>query len=155
LALLILPLVKIKFPQAKLLIAGANPSSSVLSLANSDVVVSGWMDDIRDAYNDSRIFVAPMLSGSGMQNKLLEAMCMELPCVTTELAAAPLGITHQHDCLIGGTDEELAQLILHLLDSPNEASQLGKAGRLFASTNFNWESSVRVLVESCFQSNIR
>jgi glycosyltransferase involved in cell wall biosynthesis len=71
------------------------------------------------------------------------------------LAAAPLGITHQHDCLIGGTDEELAQLILHLLDSPNEASQLGKAGRLFASTNFNWESSVRVLVESCFQSNIR
>ena len=155
LALLILPLVKTKFPQAKLLIAGANPSSSVLSLANSDVVVSGWMDDIRDAYNDSHIFIAPMLSGSGMQNKLLEAMCMELPCVTTELAAAPLGITHQHDCLIGGTDEDLAQLILHLLDSPNEAIQLGEAGRIFASTNFNWESSVRVLVESCFQSNIR
>ena len=154
LAQFILPIVKLSYPQARLLIAGATPSASVQALACEDVVVSGWLDDIRDAYNNARVFVAPMLSGSGMQNKLLEAMCMELPCVTTELAAAPLGIKHGQECLIGSSDEELADSIVSLLYNPSEASRMGEAGRQYAMQRFDWESTVRVLEETCFNSKI-
>jgi glycosyltransferase involved in cell wall biosynthesis len=149
-----LPIVKLSYPQARLLIAGATPSASVQALACEDVVVSGWLDDIRDAYNNARVFVAPMLSGSGMQNKLLEAMCMELPCVTTELAAAPLGIKHGQECLIGSSDEELAYSIVSLLYDPSEAIRMGEAGRQYAMQRFDWESTVRVLEETCFNSKI-
>jgi sugar transferase (PEP-CTERM/EpsH1 system associated) len=149
----ILPLVRKKFPQVSLFIAGANPSASVRALAGPGVDVSGWIDDIRDAYNCARIFVAPMLTGSGMQNKLLEAMCMELPCVTTELAAAPLGVTHQRECLIGNSDQELAECIIRLLENSNEAIKLGESGRRYVSQNFDWSETVRKLEKSCFYPN--
>jgi sugar transferase (PEP-CTERM/EpsH1 system associated) len=154
LALSILPIVKLKYPLARLLIAGATPVASVKMLAGEDVVVSGWLDDIREAYNNAQVFVAPMVSGSGMQNKLLEAMCMELPCVTTELAAAPLNVRHGEECLIGKTDEELAEGILSLLNNPSNAIRMGAAGRLYAMHRFDWESTVRKLEDTCFNSKI-
>jgi len=68
-----------------LLIAGASPSKEVLKLASSNISVTGWVEDIREAYANAKIFVAPLFIGTGLQNKLLEAMAMELPCITTEL----------------------------------------------------------------------
>jgi sugar transferase (PEP-CTERM/EpsH1 system associated) len=146
----ILPLVLKHRPGIKLLLAGASPSSAVRALESEGVVVSGWLDDIRTAYNEARIFVAPMQSGSGMQNKLLEAMCMELPCVTTALAAAPLGVTHGKECYIGQTDEELANHILSLLDNPHIAQQIGETGRLYVQGKFDWASSTGILESRCF-----
>jgi sugar transferase (PEP-CTERM/EpsH1 system associated) len=150
LALFILPRVRLKYPNARLLIAGATPSASVQSLASENVVVTGWLDDIRDAYNNAHVFVAPMLSGSGMQNKLLEAMCMELPCVTTELAAAPLGVSNGNECIVGSTDEELANGILRLLSDSSLAAKMGLAGRQFVMQHFDWNATVRILEDSCF-----
>jgi glycosyltransferase involved in cell wall biosynthesis len=77
----VMPTVWKSFPDAKVLIAGADPRPSVRALANKGpkgcVTVSGRMDDIRDAYTSAAVFVAPMRIGSGMQNKLLEAMSMD------------------------------------------------------------------------------
>ena len=83
----ILPKLQGQFPNLTLLIAGANPSAEVQSLANENVTISGWMNYIREAYCESRVFVAPMFIGAGMQNKILEAMSSELPVITTTLAA--------------------------------------------------------------------
>ena len=146
----ILPLVHEKHPEVTVLIAGATPSASVRSLEGPSVRVSGWLPDIRDAYNESHFFVAPMVSGSGMQNKLLEAMCMELPCVTTVLAATPLGITHGENCLVGESDQEIADQIVFLLDHPAESERIGTSGRLYARQNFDWASTVEVLETKCF-----
>lgn len=150
LALVILPLVRKVYPNVKLQIAGATPASSVLALASDSVVVTGWLDDIREAYNNARVFVAPMLSGSGMQNKLLEAMSMELPCVTTELAAAPLGVTHEKECLVGRTDEELAEGIIKLLSDDSLAKQIACAGRNYVIQHFDWAATVKILEDTCF-----
>jgi glycosyltransferase involved in cell wall biosynthesis len=91
-----------------------------------------------------------MVSGSGMQNKLLEAMCMELPCVTTALAAIPLGITHGEDCLVGESDRELANHILFLLDHSLESERIAVSGRVYAKQQFDWASTVEVLETKCF-----
>jgi len=82
----IMPLVWKKIPNAKVLLAGASPHVRVSSLASEKVKVSGWMDDIREAYSSGKIFIAPMRIGTGLQNKLLEAMAMQIPCITTPLA---------------------------------------------------------------------
>jgi sugar transferase (PEP-CTERM/EpsH1 system associated) len=146
----ILPLVHEKHPEVTVLIAGATPSASVRALEGPQVRVSGWLPDIRDAYNESHFFVAPMLSGSGMQNKLLEAMCMELPCVTTALAATPLGITHGENCLVGESDQEIADQIVFLLDHPSESERVASSGRVYAKQQFDWASTVEVLETKCF-----
>jgi len=91
----IMPLVWAERPETKVLIAGANPHSKVKQLKGKNVTISGWVDDIRDCYNVSRVFVAPMRLGTGLQNKLLEAMALKIPAVTTPLANAALNATDE------------------------------------------------------------
>jgi glycosyltransferase involved in cell wall biosynthesis len=131
-----------KRPEVRVLIAGANPSQAVRALAGPAVNVSGWLEDMREAYCSSAVFVAPMQSGSGMQNKLLEAMSMEVPCVTTSLAAEPIGARHLQECLVGNTNEQLAEHIVGLLNDGAEAIRLGKNGRLFVTQQFDWAKTV-------------
>src|SRR5690606_5569077 len=113
----ILPKLKQKGIQANLLISGANPLPVIKNLANENITVSGWMDDIRDAYNSSNIFIAPMKIGTGLQNKLLEAMAMGLPCVTTDLANNALKAKANEEILIGNTDDEIIQAIEQLINN--------------------------------------
>jgi glycosyltransferase involved in cell wall biosynthesis len=122
------------------MISGANPVNSVLSLANKNIHVSGWMDDIREAYWSSKIFIAPMQIGTGLQNKLLEAMAIGIPCVTTELANNALGATANEQILIGNTPEEIAHQIERLLTEPDLVIKISSNGRTFVTENYNWKT---------------
>ena len=142
----VMPLVWAKRPEATLLLAGANPKHGVCRLANdSRVTVSGWVDDIRTAYASSRVFVAPLLIGSGLQNKLLEAMAMHLPCVTTAICNSALGAEHRRQILVGDTPAELAEAILQLLDDSQRANALADAGCQFVRENYGWPAAVAKL----------
>lgn len=136
-------------PQWRLLIAGANPSSSFIQSLKKypNVVVEGWQPDIRSAYSKGTIFIAPMQIGTGMQNKLLEAMAMGLPCVTTPLASEALDVTPGKELLVGSTAEELTEHIKYLLTNPNDAKIIGEQGRNMVRNTYSWESAVNTLNE--------
>src|SRR5690606_30283802 len=106
----VLPLVHAHRPGTTLLIAGVDPDQRVRDLAtrNPAVTVSGWVKDIRSSYASARIFVAPMQIGTGLQNKLLEAMAMGMPCVTSDLANNAVGARPGEAILIGHEPEEYA-----------------------------------------------
>ena len=141
----ILPKVHAQFPHVTLLIAGANPSSDVLNLSNEKVTVSGWMNDIRDAYCESRIFIAPMFIGAGMQNKILEAMSSELPVVTTSLAAEAFPEKNQSKLIEANSAFEFAKAIQYYL--LNEYAQVsdGKNNRLYVEEKYSWNISNKKL----------
>jgi sugar transferase (PEP-CTERM/EpsH1 system associated) len=132
-------------PNAKLLIAGATPDRSVVNLANHRVHVSGWMDDIRLAYAGSKVFVAPMQMGTGLQNKLLEAMSMQLPCVTTPLANDSLKAVNKKHILVGETAAELSEAIIKLLSDSSFSAFIAQNGHDFVNDNYNWESATAKL----------
>jgi len=141
----ILPLVQQQHPRARLLLAGTTPAARVQALASEAVTVSGWLPDIRTAYAGAQVFVAPMRTGTGLQNKLLEAMAMRLPSVTTPLANAPLrGVPGQH-VLVGATAAELAAHISDLLASPTQADALAGRGLVFVQENYNWQTATNRL----------
>ena len=140
----IMPLVWKQMPDANVLLAGADPRPSVRRLASSKVTVSGRIPDIRSAYASARIFVAPMRIGSGMQNKLLEAMSMRLPCVTTSIAATPLGATPWEHLLVGDTAEELADLIVKLGTEELHHS-VADGGHRFVYQHYSWPAAVQPL----------
>ena len=142
----ILPLVQKKYPNTKLLISGTSPTKEVLNLQSDTVTVSGWMDDIRDAYNQAQIFIAPMQIGTGLQNKLLEAMAMKMPCVTSKLANNALKATPGKEILIGNSREEYAQLIIELLENDFKKNEIGENGQRYVQSNFNWQSSTKKLL---------
>ena len=69
------------------MISGANPSNSLRSKIDKSTNVTLWanVDDIRLSYCSAKIFIAPLFIGTGLQNKLLEAMALGIPCITTDL----------------------------------------------------------------------
>lgn len=141
----ILPLVRRRHPAARLLLAGTTPAARVLALQSAQVHVSGWLPDIRTAYAAARVFVAPMRTGTGLQNKLLEAMATGRPSVTTPLANNALGGTPGQHLLVGADTAALADSICQLLDGPAEAARLGEQGRAFVRAHYTWEGSTERL----------
>ena len=141
----ILPIVWKTLPEVKLYIAGATPDPKVKKAASDRIIVSGWLDDIRDAYAQSRVFIAPMRIGTGLQNKLLEAMSMRLPAITSPLANASLGAKPNEEILIGGNAEELAQHIITLLTDKDKAEHLALAGYNFTNRVYDWGKATAIM----------
>ena len=143
----IMPLLRKKMPEASLIIAGANPSAEVLKLRNNFVKVTGWVDDIREPFAESRIHLAPMLRSIGLQNKILQAMAMKIPCIVSSQANnaihAPTG-----DCLlIADSPEAYVEKILLLLNDSGLYSKIADHAFQFVHRNFDW-SAMNAKLES-------
>ena len=136
----ILPKVLIHKPGIRLLIAGANPHLRVMVLKSPQVEVSGWVSDMRNCYASARIFIAPMQIGTGLQNKILEAMAMQIPCITSPLAFQALKARDGEDILVAQTPEDYARHIIMLLENPERSLQIAKNGYTFVHRNFNWDT---------------
>ena len=144
----ILPIVWKTLPDVKLYIAGATPDPKVKKAASDRIIVSGWLDDIRNAYAQSRVFIAPMRIGTGLQNKLLEAMSMSLPAITSPLANASLGAKPNEEILIGNNAKEMANNIIALLTDTQKAEQIAQAGFDFTNRVYDWGKATEVLEEA-------
>lgn len=141
----IMPLVWQKLPNVRLLVSGANPNNKVIALKSQRVRISGWVDDIRENFAKSRILVAPMQISIGLQNKLLEAMAMQLPCVTSTLANNAIGAKHNEQIMVADTPEVYAQYIIELLNDEVKAKKIAMNGYKFVISNFNWKSTTAAL----------
>jgi sugar transferase (PEP-CTERM/EpsH1 system associated) len=149
----IMPIVWKALPETTLYIAGATPDPKVKKAASERIIVSGWLDDIRDAYAQSRVFIAPMRIGTGLQNKLLEAMSMRLPAITSPLANASLGAKPNEEILIGNNAEEMAQNIITLLTDKEKAERLAQAGYDFTNRVYDWGKATEKL-EAAMQQQL-
>ncbi len=136
----ILPLLKKKKYDIKILISGASPNKKVLSLASKNVIIKGWIDDIREYYNKAKVFIAPMQLGTGLQNKLLQAMAMKVPCVTSELTVKGFIDGAQEVMLVAKNPEEYSDCILKLLEDEYYRNQIAQKGYEFVLKYYKWEN---------------
>lgn len=145
----ILPLINSSEKHYNLLISGANPHSSILRLAksNSHIEITGWVDDIRMSYARGKIFVAPMMIGTGMQNKLIEAMAMGIPCITTPLANNAIKGIHSESIIVAEDKGEFAGAIQKLLNDPEFYLKISNGGRELVMEKFNWANTTRILMD--------
>jgi len=142
----ILPLIKKEIPSVKILLAGAEPTLLVQNLQSESVVVSGWLKDIRTAYSESNIFIAPMRIGTGLQNKLLEAMAMNKACITTPLANKALKAP-KDSIRIGFSAQELATECILLLRNNKLNHKQATQGRNFVKEAYQWSKTTDELTK--------
>ncbi|MBR1799681.1 MAG: glycosyltransferase [Bacteroidales bacterium] len=142
----IMPLVWQRRPQTTLLIAGTSPKAKVKRLSqHKNITLTGWMEDIRQAYTSAKVFVAPMQIGSGLQNKLLEAMAMQLPCITTSISNQALNAEHGKEIIIADDRQTFADQIIALLDNPSLADTIAQNGNRFVADHHQWADTVAIL----------
>jgi len=143
----VLPIIHRTHPNTRIMLAGASPHAKVKALASDKVTVTGWVDDIRTCYSGAIIFLAPMQIGTGLQNKLLEAMSMRLPCITSSLCNAALGAADGTDILVGDNPQQVANHAVTLLNDPSLRLKIAENGFYFSRRNYSWESATEKLAE--------
>jgi sugar transferase (PEP-CTERM/EpsH1 system associated) len=148
----IMPEVWKTIPGCRLIIAGATPHAAVLALKNEHIHIAGWVPEMREAYASARIFIAPMRMGTGLQNKLLEAMAMKLPCITSPLAFEALGAKQDKEILLGESAADFAGAIKFLIGNPEKAIEIAEAGYIFVRRTYDWKTSTQLL-EDLMQNN--
>ena len=141
----ILPIVKAKYPKVRLVLCGSNPSSKIVALESEDIVITGWVDDIKDYYALSRIFIAPMRLGTGLQNKLLESMAMKLPCITSPLASNPLDARQDKEIIVCNSILGYVDAIDMLLSDVSYYNEIAENGYEFVKKHYDWENTTAIL----------
>ncbi len=144
----IFPRVRATCPDAHLVLAGRAPTPRVRALAELDgVAVTGEVPDIRPWLTGSSVYACPMISGTGIKNKLLnkllEAMACGMPCVATPLALQGLRATPERELLVGRTEEELAGALVRVLGDEELANSLGRSARAYVCGEHDWEAVAR------------
>ncbi len=146
------PLVKLAEPKTKLWIVGNAPTKEILKYEQQDkqIKVTGGIPDIRDAFVQAHVLVAPVFSGKGTRYKILEAMASGTPIVATPLAVEGLGVQHNQHVMIGTTPQEMAQLTVDVLRNSELQSRLAKNGLQFVKQHYDWSGISREL-DSVYQ----
>lgn len=143
----ILPRLHRKGIPCKLLLSGANPAKRVQDLQSEFITVTGWVDDIRESYQRSRIFVAPLFIGTGLQNKLLEAMASGLPCITTPLSNNALGGVDGENILLAEDIETFVEKITEGLVIAGNFSSIARQGKHYIELLYSWEKQTLKLLQ--------
>jgi polysaccharide biosynthesis protein PslH len=135
----VLPLVQREHPEICFKIVGDKPDRTVLALAKrKGVQVTGRVPDVRPHLADCLASVVPLRSGAGTRLKILEAMAMRRPVVSTPLGAEGLEVTPGVDILLGQTAQELSNHVCALATDPELGKRLGRAGRRLVEAKYDW-----------------
>lgn len=140
------PLIQSRRPGAKLLIVGADPTPAVRKLAElPGVTVTGSVPDVRPYILRSAAMVAPLNIARGTQNKILEAMAMGVPVVTSPAGAGGVDAEDGIHFLVGRNPIEYAENCLRLMQNAEERARFSVAGRERMLANHDWRASMRRL----------
>lgn len=135
----IFPTVQAEFPEARLLIVGNQPPATLQQEASENVIVTGFVPDVRPYLDRAALVVVPLRLGGGMRVKVLEALAAGKAVVASPLAVEGLDLANGEQVVLAENDHEFNQAILQLLRHPERRVQLAKKARAWACANLSWE----------------
>ncbi len=142
----VMPHVLRQNPDAKLVCVGSDPPPRhALPSLGGAIEIRGFVEDVRTAFYEHTVFICPILSGSGVRVKLLEAFACGIPVVSTTLGAEGLGRNDQEFCRLADDPQMFAQAVIELLAAP----PVGMAERARAEVAQNW--NMRVITQRLAQ----
>lgn len=137
----VFPLLRKRNNSLKFIIVGARPPREVLRLEGiTGIRVTGFVEDPYNFLDSCKVFVVPLRFGAGVQNKLLEAMALRKPVVTTSLAAKAIKGKDGKHFLVADNPVEMANRILGLLEDKEKRESLGQEARALIEREHTWRT---------------
>lgn len=144
----ILPLVRKTHPEATFVVLGKDAVPAVRRLAEDPAItLTGSVPDARPLIAAATVFLAPLRMGGGTRFKILEAMALRRPIVTTTIGAEGFPITDGRELLLADSPSEQARAVCSLLEDAPTRARLGAAGRAFVEANYQWPAIMPRLQE--------
>lgn len=142
----VFPLIRSQRPGVTLRITGRTDGVPLHHLpANDGVILTGYLEDVRPAVAQSQVCVAPLVTGGGTRLKILEAMVLGTPVVSTSRGAEGLEVTPGDDILIADEPAEFADAVVRLLGDPALRAKLAANGRRLVYEQYGWERVAKKL----------
>lgn len=152
----IAPRIRETIPGLEIVVVGRDPTDALKERVarTPNLKVTGFVDDVRPYLEGSALFAGPLRYASGTQNKVLEAMAMEMPVVTTSIVADGLRMDDAGEppVLVADNEAGFAQAIVRLLTHPAERSSLAARGREYVENHFIWSRSAEKLEKMCLSA---
>jgi glycosyltransferase involved in cell wall biosynthesis len=146
----VFPLLSLRHPNLRCEIAGSRPPSDIVEWAARDnrVNVHGYVEELTDLYQEAAVFIVPLLSGSGVRVKILEAMAHGIPVVSTSIGADGLEFRHGEQIMIADTPEDFASAISTLVEQPELRYQIAQAARARVLELYDWRRCCRPILDA-------
>ncbi len=145
----VLPRVLERRPGARLVVVGPDqPPAHAYADFGPAVELAGYVEDVRTALDRYAVFVCPILSGSGVRVKLLEAFSAGIPVVSTSIGAEGLARVDGEFCRLADDPREFAERVVELLEKPEEAAAMAARARQEVVTHWDMAVLTRRLAES-------
>ena len=140
------PLIIKRIPDAKFLVVGKDmPENLKSSLKSKNVILKGYVEDIREVLSSCSVMVVPLRYGGGTRIKILEAFAMGKPVVSTTLGCEGIEVHSGEEILIADTPESFADSVLEVLTSSDVSKKLGSIGRKLVQEKYDWEKITQKL----------
>ena len=150
----VMPIISKKLSNVKLYIVGNLPSKKLLKYHSTNILVTGFVPDMYPYFAKSRIAVAPLRYGTGMQNKVLDAMVVGIPQIVSRRASEGFQNLSGEEFILSECEkQEFSERIIQLWDDFQLQDQLIEKGKNYVLRNYSWSKSVEIL-EELFQMAI-
>jgi glycosyltransferase involved in cell wall biosynthesis len=134
------PILRAARPSVSLTVVGRHPSARLAALAKTaGITLTGTVDDVRPFVDEAAVYVVPLRVGGGTRLKILEALAMGKPVVSTTVGAEGLTLVPGRHYLVADGAEAFARTVLDLLDAPAVRASLGQAGRRLVEERHSWD----------------
>jgi putative sugar O-methyltransferase len=131
------PLVRRRLPLVVFRIIGSGVTPDIQALAGNGVEIVGHVVDLDAVLGQSRVAVAPLRYGAGMKGKILSALLVGLPTVTTSIGTEGFGVTPGEEILVEDDPQQFADAVVRLYTDEDTWTRLSKNGLKFSRTNFS------------------
>lgn len=140
----VLPYVKNKFVDVRLIILGANPPKELIKKQSDSILVTGFVGDVTPYFQKSYCLVAPLQMGAGVKVKILEALSSGLPVITNHIGIEGIPATNKKEYLHCESEEEFVNAIIALLCDKDKAKEIGNNGKEFISLNYDMRKTYSI-----------
>ena len=139
-------------PNTELIIAGSDAPPEIIKLGEREnITVTGHVDSMADTLAQADIAVIPMQSGSGMQNKVLEAMSCGLPTIVTTCGLGAITAVSGEHLVVADAPDDFINQIVKLAKNQQERAEIGQRARLLIEKNYSWDYADQQ-IESIYES---
>jgi glycosyltransferase involved in cell wall biosynthesis len=147
----IYPLIRQQIPDIKLYIVGKNPPVDLRKRANQNIVITGLVEDVRPFVYRSTVYVVPLRMGGGTRLKILEALSMKKPLVTTSIGCEGIDVVHNESAMIADEPEEFAETVIGLIKDKKRQTLLQRNGYDLVREKYDW-NVIGNLLEDAYDS---
>ena len=143
----VLPLLEEELSDIEFIIVGAGPTPEVSALAEKgNISVTGYVEDVRPYLTQSNVFIAPIRVGSGTRLKILAAMSMGIPVVSTSIGCEGLEVNDGIDICIADTPQDFTAKILKIFLDDDFRLLLVNRAKALVDSKYSHETGVKLLL---------